>query len=216
MNTTAADQPALLVLDGELPEPQVVATVRNHSTVIVAADGAARRLLALGVIPDVVIGDLDSLGAERSDLEGAGAEIICEGSQERNDFEKSLQWLLASGVRSIDILGIGGGQTDHVLNNFSIAARFASLAQLCAIERNCRIHFVVDSFHATVAQHSRISLIPLPDVRLTTSGLQWELHDEPLRLGVREGASNAARRPELSIVVHSGAVAVFVFDQNAG
>ena len=55
-----------------------------------------------------------------------------------------------------------------------------------------------------------ISLIPQPSVTLTTRGLVWELTNEALTLGVREGGRNRSSQTHVDLEVHDGAVFLFV------
>jgi thiamine pyrophosphokinase len=55
-----------------------------------------------------------------------------------------------------------------------------------------------------------ISLIPQPIAFLKTKNLQWELNNEALELGVREGARNRAISDEIEIKIISGEILLFV------
>ena len=73
----------------------------EQSSIRICADGAANRLYDRieeprrdSMIPDYVIGDLDSLRSEVSDYYAArGAVIKAEEDQDSHDFEKCLRWL---------------------------------------------------------------------------------------------------------------------------
>ena len=69
---------------------------------------------------------------------------------------------------------------------------------------------VYESFTYTALPEEIISIIPQPRVRLTTEGLQWQLRDEILELGTREGARNRAVQSDVTITVHEGSALVFV------
>src|SRR5689334_23251718 len=91
---------------------------------LIAADGGALPLLRLGLVPDLVIGDLDSLGA-------AGEAALREQSVElrrfprakdETDLELALLHAAALGATAIDILGALGGRWDHTLANVALLA----------------------------------------------------------------------------------------------
>jgi thiamine pyrophosphokinase len=197
---------ALLALDGTLPSVAELETIRADCEILVAADGAAIKLLAGGVLPDIVIGDLDSLAGHRHDLGEHGAVVIEEASQELGDFEKSLLWLTGNGYSAAVIVGIDGGMVDHTLNNFSVLARHARTLALEVRAGEAHGRCVVGRLEIESVAGERISLIPLPSARLTTSGLAWELRDERLAWGEREGASNRATGDRLVVDVHDGVV----------
>jgi len=197
---------ALLALDGELPPGELIADLLRDHTPFVAADGAALQLRALSLRPETVIGDLDSLGDARPLLADEGVEVIRLESQEENDLEKALLWLIERGAESVTVIGAAGGMTDHTLNNFSVLAKLARRIRLSIRDAVSIGYFVPDAILLDTAPGDRISLIPLPSATLTTSGLAWELHGEVLAIGVREGASNRATREQVEIAVSDGLV----------
>lgn len=203
----------LLALDGALPSARHIITLRERYTALVAADGAATRLHDLGIRPDLVIGDLDGIGARRGELERAGVIVVEEPDQESGDLEKAILWILGRGETRIDIIGLSGGMTDHILNNFSIIARYAGRLSLRSLEEESTTWFVSTSLELAPAVGDRISLLPLPYARLSTSGLQWELRDERLGFGEREGGSNRAVGARVGIEVADGVVAVMHYGE---
>jgi thiamine pyrophosphokinase len=206
-----ATRGTLLALDGDLPAPEFIASLRDLYTAVVAADGAALALLRMEIHPDVVIGDLDGIGAEREALERAGAIVIEEPDQESGDLEKALRWIIARGENRIDIIGASGGMSDHTLNNFSILARYAPQLTLRILEQECTTWLATGRLELATSAGDRISLIPLPTALLSTTGLQWELRNERLAIGEREGASNRATAGVVTIDVSKGVVAVMEF-----
>ncbi|RLC95476.1 MAG: thiamine diphosphokinase, partial [Chloroflexi bacterium] len=63
---------AIIFANGEFPDPQTARDLLRSDDLIIAADGGTRHALAAGVIPHVVIGDLDSLSpADLAQVEAA-------------------------------------------------------------------------------------------------------------------------------------------------
>jgi thiamine pyrophosphokinase len=201
----------LLALDGILPDTELIAELRTRHSILVAADGAALALRKRGILSDVVIGDLDSVGEMGGTLAADGAEIIEIANQEQNDFEKALLWGIERGERAVTIIGMGGGMVDHALNNFSVLARYARRLRLSVHDDISTAWAVSDSLEFTATAGNRVSLIPLPQVRLTTSGLVWQLDNEVLAIGEREGASNRAAADNVTVQVSEGLVMIFHF-----
>ena len=67
---------ALLVLDGDLPAAGFIRGLLGEHSLLVAADGAGLRLHAMGIVPEVVIGDLDTIGEKRGLLQEKGAIVL--------------------------------------------------------------------------------------------------------------------------------------------
>lgn len=199
---------ALLVLNGQLPHAGFF--LENSGIPLYAADGAAVTLAAHSIAADVIVGDLDSLTPEHIAGDYINqANIIHTPDQDTNDFEKLARIVLADGKQRLLICGFHGGELEHTLNNWSvltkISAEFASTATLCVYDNGRYAIPVYTSMHVALGVGETVSLIAQPAVRLTTKGLEWELTDEVLHLGIREGARNRATSPEISITLHEGA-----------
>jgi len=205
---------ALLALDGEFPSPEIVLDLRETHAPVVAADGAALKLLGCSVPPDTIIGDLDTLGERAMEFERDGVNVICLESQEENDLEKALLWIIESGIACVTIIGAGGGMTDHALNNFSVLARYASRLRISLCEAVSLAYIVPDALFLSTSPGDRISLLPLPHATLRTTGLRWELHDEVLAVGGRSGTSNQATGTDVTVEVSDGIIAVFHYPGN--
>jgi len=51
----------IIFANGDLPNPEKARALIHADDLIIAADGGTRHALALGLTPNVIIGDLDSL-----------------------------------------------------------------------------------------------------------------------------------------------------------
>lgn len=201
----------LLAANGELPPVSVIERLRREHSPLIAADGAALRLRALGILPDIAIGDLDSIGDERRSLESAGVRVLEMESQEMNDLEKALGWIAGQAMPSATMIGVAGGAADHALNNISVITKFAGRLRLRICDAASTAYLVADSLRLEAEPGDRISLIPLPSAVVRTYGLAWPLHDERLAIGYREGASNRAVQPTIGVRVSQGVLLLFHF-----
>jgi len=216
-NSTNENGRAVLLLNGvnDLPLKDVRDLVAS-SNLFICTDGAARYALKRDLIPDVVIGDLDSITPE--DLVRArseDAQIVKLPEQESGDCEKALRWLLANGIDQVVVLGHGGGgRQDHTLTNYSVLMRYASkFPVFMAYDLNHKIQFMHMPGEIRLRGWAgrRVSLIPYPiSLRVTLRGFLYPLNDEDLMLGVREGLSNRMLSDEASISMASGAMLVFL------
>ncbi len=208
------DQPTatdgtLLALDGDFPPTPLILELRNRSRALVAADGAALRLLDLGIVPDVAIGDMDTTGRRREELTRAGTLVIELESQESGDFEKALRWCVDRGETEVTVIGASGGEFDHALNNVSVLLRFSGMLRLRLVDGRSTAVLATDSARIATTQGDKVSIIPLPSAVLTTEGLQWGLNRERLEMGLREGCSNRATGPQVTVTIHEGAALLF-------
>lgn len=199
---------ALVLANGEPPPRDLLEAWRARVTAFWCTDGALQVARELGIPPDVVVGDLDSV---TEPLEGL--DVIRISEQETTDLDKALRTLVERGFREVCILGAGGRRWDHWWGNLSTCARWSwELAITCAdahgvltLQRpDGRPRAIDGEIGATV------SLLPLPEARgVTTAGLRWPLQDATLALGRREGISNEITAEECWVSYDSGCLAVY-------
>ena len=101
-------------MNGELREPAAAKKLARSANAIVCADGGARHAKTLGLIPHVIVGDMDSLPRPlpRSWKKTA---YLCDFDVNRSDMDKSLDFVEQSGFAKVWIAGALGGGLDHEL-----------------------------------------------------------------------------------------------------
>jgi thiamine pyrophosphokinase len=198
---------AIICLNASLPEVEVF---RHFNAIpIIAADGSAEALFKLNIIPDLIIGDMDSLDVSSipPDFDNSHIKIIAD--QDTNDFEKILTFCLKNNWNNLLITGIHGGELEHTLNNLSVYKKFNHSLNLCIFDFD-RYGIMIDfSIELDTKIEETISLIPFPSVNIKTSNLKWSLNDEDLLLGRREGARNKALDDNIQLDINSGELFVF-------
>ena len=204
LNFTQKPLDCILILQGKAPDPEIFRFFQD--TFLIATDGAANGLIELGVTPHIIIGDLDSFDSSLLP-ENANSQIIQIVDQEKNDFEKALDYCLEKNLLDIAIFGIHGGDFEHSLNNVSVLWKYVErFSHMTIIDSRSRIAIPVffDMISDELFPQEIISLIPFPHARLSTQGLQWNLLDEVLELSKREGARNRSLGNSIQIQHHEG------------
>lgn len=142
---------------------------RERAEYIVAADGGADRLIALGAIPQAVIGDLDSISAgARARL---GARVLHVPDQDSTDFDKAMAQIKAPFILA---LGFMGGRADHGLAVFSGLVRAPH--QTCILIGTKDLVFLAPlELRLNLRLGTRLSLFPMGSVRGQSQGLHWPI-----------------------------------------
>src|SRR5512134_1369490 len=97
----------LIFANGDLPDLEAARLLLRPDDQIVAADGGTRHVLALGLIPTVIVGDLDSLEhADRRLVESAGVRQV-RFPHEKDETDLELALLHAASLRPDSILLVG-------------------------------------------------------------------------------------------------------------
>lgn len=199
---------ALICLNSKLPKKSFFEALVGLS--IIAADGAALRLKKKNVIPNYIVGDLDSFLAVATEKDFPRSHIIHIAEQETNDFEKALKFAEEKNFRNLLICGIHGGELEHTLNNISVFLKYSGKLNLCIYDK-FRYGFVCkESFILHCKKNDTLSLIPQPKIKLKTSMLKWELNSEYLEMGIREGARNVALSGQVTFEILEGQMLLFI------
>lgn len=169
----------------------------SGNDLIIAADGGTQHCLSLGITPDVVIGDLDSLTADNiNELQIANVEIIrYPAKKDQTDLELALKLAIDRGADEIVVFGAMGGRWDMSIANILLPAeQNLSNATIRIIDGHHEIMLLRAGkemiFHGE--KGDIFSLIPLgrDALGITTIGLEYPMKDDLLRLGSSRGISN--------------------------
>ena len=111
--------PLVIIANGEFPNHKTPLGILKKAASILACDGAADTLIKKGYIPDIILGDLDSLSDENTIKY---MDCIVEApDQSQNDLRKALDYAKKNNISDITIIGASGKREDHTLGNiFSI------------------------------------------------------------------------------------------------
>ena len=162
--------------NGEQPKKSTIEEFSQDADLIIAADGGANNALNVGLIPNFIIGDMDSItDSTKSSIEKT--QILIDKNPEKTDLEKTIEACLSKGATLIDILCAGGGRADHALANLSILTRFGREARIRIIDDFFEIELVNCKLHLKEPFGTVISLVALGQcLGVTTSGLRWNLN----------------------------------------
>jgi thiamine pyrophosphokinase len=210
----------IIFANGIVPEPESARNLIQPGDVLYAADGGTRHALSLGLMPSVVIGDLDSLAPEdRQRLDSGKMEIRqypCD--KDKTDLELALDHAIESGLRKILIIGALGGRLDQALGNLALLgdARFSTwdIRFDDGVEEAffTRSHCEIQGSPTDI-----VSLIPWGGkvTGISTEGLRWPLRNETLYLHATRGISNEMTHELASINQGSGLLLVIHHHQNS-
>ena len=109
-----------VILNGQMPTNDTIINQITNSDYIVAVDGSANKLFDLEIMPDVIIGDLDSL----QNIKNKDIELVETPDQNKTDFRKTLEWCIKKNILNISIFGISGESEDHFLGNYYTLSDF--------------------------------------------------------------------------------------------
>jgi thiamine pyrophosphokinase len=190
--------------------------------IVIAADGGARHAAVLGVTIDLWVGDGDSIDApDLAALEAAGIPLErARPDKDESDTELAVLAAIRLGATGVVIVGaLGGQRIDHALANIGLLALPALDGRSATIlDAATRIGLIRAPGPDGAMVERRlagrsgdvVSLLPMgPGVEgVTTDGLAYPLHDEPLPIGGARGLSNVRVATEARVVLRRGLLLV--------
>lgn len=181
---------------------------------VIAADGGSQHCLDLEIVPDILIGDLDSSDPDlAASWQKAGVEVIqYPEEKDQTDLELALMLAQNRGADEILVYGAVGGRLDMTFGNLTLLAHpdlRTPTTLICGAEE---VHLLKPGGSLSLDGHPGeiVSLIPLqPGGALVTStGLKYPLKKESLSYGTTRGISNVLLENQAAIQLDSGLLAV--------
>ncbi len=201
----------LIFLNGKIPGRRLINKITEKKNYIIAADGGANALKKIGIIPDIIIGDFDSVSKATLNY-FASKKVVCKriSEQETTDFEKSLKFCVENKLNEIMVLGGSSMRPDHTLNNYSVMKRYYKKLNIRMLTDEYEIFFIRKRINFRYRINSPVSLLALPKAeRISTRGLKYGLTNSDLEFGIKEGALNESVSSRISISFGSGSLLLF-------
>lgn len=199
----------LIFANGMIENDQVVAQLARSAGLLVAADGGARHLTRLGLRPDLLVGDLDSLSAAEVDaLDRTGVEILrYPPEKDETDLELAIQAALARGCTDLVIIAALGGRLDQTLGNiFLLGLPVLQAVQARLDDGRDELFLIRGQGHVEGQAGDVVSLLPLggPARGIRTSGLRYPLQGETLYPERTRGISNVLTNEHAHVELRDG------------
>lgn len=197
MNPAIVQSTEIITLLGAAP---VSDTVLHESLALgptlVAADGGARRAIEAGLIPQAIIGDLDSLGSDvLASIPADRMHRIDE--QDSTDFDKALRHIQAPLVLAV---GFTGARLDHELAVYNALVRMADRPTLVFGGHDICFHAPA-LLRLALPVRTRVSLFPMAAVTGRSTGLRWPIEGLAFAPHGRVGTSNEASADRVTLTM---------------
>jgi thiamine pyrophosphokinase len=181
---------------------------------VVAADSGATTALAFGLVPAVVVGDLDSLTpGVLAELEARQVPIERHPrDKDATDGQLAVDWVQARepGPALLLIGFLGGPRLDQAVANLQLLAALPSGVVLLDERNEGRLVRSGEELAWVPEAEELVSLIAfVGDARgVITDGLRWQLADSTLPLGSTRGVSNEPAGGPIRVALRDGTLLV--------
>ncbi len=195
----------IIFANGDLPDLEKARALLHDDDFIVAADGGTRHALALGLTPNVIVGDLDSLPVNFEISKFENDVVLYPKDKNETDLELAIQHALTLNPEQVIILAALGGRLDQTLGNIALILR--PLTFVLHLDDGIEeVFFCRDRGEINGKAGDLVSLIPWQGevTGIVTAGLKWPLQNETLYPQKTRGISNEMTSATSAIKIKSG------------
>ena len=174
------------------------------------ADGGANSAIKLGLVPDAIVGDLDSISDAALKEFKSVSKIIRLKRQNDTDIEKCLKYAISKKFDEALLVGATGNRLDHTFCNLGIVIKFFPQIKISLIAENSFLKAYTGRVELKTIPSETISLYGISSkTKITSTGLKYELKNITLPFGKRESTSNIAKTNLVKLKISNGVVFVF-------
>ena len=202
---------AVIFANGFITRPTTISAQLEEDDLIIAADGGAHHCQELSIIPDILIGDMDSVQPQLiTYLKSLGTQLIVyPRDKDQIDLELALNYAVEQGAREVLLFGLLGGRLDLSLANLMLLAKDELQNMSLVVSDGPDTAYIMHD-HDSISLHGNpgdiVSLIPLTDhvTGVSTRGLRWPLQNANLALGNTISVSNEILENSAHIKIGTG------------
>ena len=200
----------IILANGKPPSKNVITYFqKNGFETLICADGGANSALKLGLIPDYIIGDLDSTDKAVLNNFKTKSTIINYKRQTDTDVEKCLKFALKNKFKEALLVGVTGNRLDHTFCNLGIVFKFFHQINISLVAENSYLKPYTGKQELKTFKGETISLYGFDrKTKITSKGLKYPLKDVSLSFGEKESTSNIATSNLLQLTISSGIIFV--------
>jgi thiamine pyrophosphokinase len=198
----------IIIANGKSPSKKVIEYFYSKGfSTIICADGGANSAKKLGIIPDFIIGDLDSISSSTLKYFKNKSTIIKINRQNDTDVEKCLKFAIKKGFKEVVLLGVTGDRLDHTICNLGIVIKFFNKIKIHISAENSFLSAHNKALLIKSKINETISLYAFDQKTFITSkGLMYPLKKSNLAFGERESTSNVAVSESVELKINGGIV----------
>lgn len=199
---------AVIIGSGEIKDYEKAKNRISAEDYIICADGGYDHAVKMGINPDILIGDFDSIKKIPKNIE----QVRYPVQKDMTDSHIALELAKEKGYNEMLLLGFTGDRADHALTNILLLINYPNAV---IADDNNEIRLIKNKTELSGGIGDIISIIPIcGDLEgVTTSGLGYPLDNETLYMGGSRGVSNVMTAEKCVITCNGGMGLVIKVDR---
>lgn len=184
---------------------------------VICADGGLEKANKLGLKPDLILGDFDSVSADLlENYKQLKIETVTFPSEkDYTDMELAVEYAVQRGFKHVVMTGASGTRLDHTLANIQLLEKYHQMGiNIEIIDNNNHIKIISDNADVKVKYKKDyfVSMVPVTETieGLTLEGFKYPLDNVVVKRGTAFLISNEITQKEGRIILKKGTALVFV------
>lgn len=193
---------AVIFSGGDVPSEEFLKRCIKPDDFIIAADKGFCAAKKLGILPDITVGDMDSVTQEPKGKKLVKLNVM----KDETDTEAAMRLATEAGADEILFLCALGGRADHALANMLLLKQLgdSGISASIADEKN-EIYYMKDKITLAGTKGDTLSIIPICTLKgVKTENLLYALDGQEIACGTSLGVSNVMTENYCSITAQGG------------
>lgn len=200
---------SLVISNGQINDLDLLKSVSRKVDFIVCADGGTNYISKVNIVPNLVVGDLDSINDEVLDIINSKNIPLKKYNPHKDytDTELAMDYLIEKGFDEIIFMGVTGTRIDHTLANILLLDKLLKkgVKGIIIDDKNV-IYIVDDELVLDREEETFVSVIPITTsgARVTLKGFEYELDKFDINFSSTIGISNRILSDKGYIKIEAG------------
>lgn len=205
---------ALIVGNGEETDKRIIENIKYDY--LICADGGLEKVSNYGIIPDIIIGDFDSVdGNVLKQYESKIPVKKFPSEKDFTDMELAVELAISKGYKNIILTGASGSRLDHTLGNILLMEKyFKNGVSISIIDNNNEMKIISDNAELFIEYKEGyyISIIPITESiqGLCLEGFKYNLDNVDVKRGSTLCISNQIKDNKGKITLRKGRAIVII------
>lgn len=194
---------AIILGGGKIDNIDFYRSFISDDDYIICADSGYDSALKLGITPNILIGDMDSLQSKVTDTK----TVQYPTRKDMTDGQLAVEYAVGNDFEEIIMIGFIGSRMDHTLTNISFLDKINCENKYgVIIDEHNEMYLTTDTIELSGKKGDIVSVIPVSELvrGVTTYNLEYPLDNENLYYNDSRGVSNVMCGDMCRITVKSG------------
>lgn len=181
--------------------------MKHHYSTLFCADGGANAAMKMDLLPNYIIGDLDSIHEQTLKFYNGKTSIKKLFRQNDTDVEKCLKFAIKKKFNEAILLGVTGDRLDHTFCNLGIVIKYFDKIKIKIVAENSLLTPLTGTHKLKTIPGETISIYGVASrTKISSKGLKYSLNKIALPFGHKESTSNIALHDQIELKVTGGII----------